>query len=101
MSLYLPNGDGAEVPLDVPVAIPGQASDGSYALVPAGHLALSAQGPTTVHVTWNNGTPEFAEHLDYERSPTLIPVPAGVKAVRLRRERGTNDLMVVTASWRP
>jgi hypothetical protein len=104
MSIYLPNGDGAEVPWDVPEAVPGKDASGNYALVPPGHLALSAQAPSTVHITWNNGSAEFAEHLEWPGSPRLFPIPsspARPRSVLLRRERGVNDPVVVTASWCP
>jgi hypothetical protein len=95
---YLPNGDGAEVVADVPAAVlhpngPVQPSA----------LALNATAPSTVHISWNTGgvwSAEEAERIDADRSPAPVLVPGSApQAVRLRRERGVTDPVVVTASW--
>jgi len=94
---YLPQGDGAQVAVNIPAAVLGP--DGP--VVP-GNLVLNAQGATGVDVLWGTDAPgNWHPHtLDWARDPVRIPIPAdGVQAVKFRR--GTNSSVTVTGDWQP
>jgi len=105
---YLPNGDGAQVAVNIPQAVLALADPGSSPVVAPGHLVLNAQGTTEVDVLWGTDQPgNWHPHvIDWNRDPVLIPIPVGAdgnpaKAVKFRRKLGAKDPVLVTADFQP
>ena len=94
---FLPTGNGAQVAVDVPVAVPQ--ADGTFK--PPTRLVMNAHGISTVSVLWSNSAGNWVDQaLDWNRDPTFVPIPPGAQAVKFRRQVGHTDPVQVTCSWR-
>ncbi len=94
---YLPIGDGAQVAVDIPLAVP----QASGIFKPPVQLILNAHGISTVDLLWSNSKGLWqSEHLDWNRDPTLVAIPTDATAVKIRRAQGKTDPIQVTCSWR-
>lgn len=94
---YLPIGDGAQVAVDVPLAV--VQADGTFK--PPTQLVLNAQGISGISLQWAGAKGTWQDVVvDWNRTPTLTVIPTGAAALKIRRAVGKVDPVQVTCSWR-